>query len=100
MQWDNDGEMINGVVNLDLRQLSFTAEYLTGGHKDGRVWTVTNAPLGGAAASGPLDFSAPSLDVNGSPLDIAVLGGITLPNLAPAPAPGNHGQCVSEAARA
>jgi len=95
-QFDNDGEKISGVIDTINRTLTYTANYYTNGAPDGRSWSVYNAHLDGSATSGDIDWSGTYLDGQ-----YKLLGGLhNVPNFAPAPVTGNHGQYVSGASHA
>lgn len=99
-QFDNDGEKIDGVIDTANRTLTYSAAYFTAGQPDGRNWSATGT-LAGTATFGDIDWSAPDLKVNGGVVGLALRGGLhNVPNCAPAPAPGNHGQYVSGAVKA
>ena len=93
MQYDNNGESISGVIDTTNRTITFTSLYYTGTSPDGRAWGVTNAPLAGTATSGPIDWQGDWSGINW-------VGTINVPNFAPVPVVGNHGQYVSGAAHA
>ena len=94
-QFDNEGETINGSLDTTNRTLTYTATYWSNGAPDTRVWSVSGATLAGTNTYGSIEWSG---NYAGA---YPLAGGLyNVPNCAPAPAPGNHGQFVSGAVKA
>jgi len=90
-QFDNQGEAISGSLDTVNRKLTYNATY--NGTDFGWGVDATTATLVGTATSGDIDWSG---TWNGYSLS----GGFhNVPNCAPAPVAGNHGQYVSGATK-
>ena len=92
---DVSTETISGAIDTTNRTLAWAGAYNIG---NDYTYTTTGS-LAGTATVGTIPYSAAGLDSDG--LDFGVSGSfLNVPNCAPAPVAGNHGQYVSGAAKA
>lgn len=86
---DNDGESISGTVDTVARTFVLSAAYV---RSDNFTWQAGGsiAPTGNAG----------NVALSGTWNGFTLSGFFVLPDCAPAPVPGNHGQYVSGAAKA
>jgi hypothetical protein len=89
-QFDNEGETATGMLDTTLRSMTFKTVY----DAPASYEVTITSPLLGDATYGTIDFAfnAAGIDWTGSFLNV--------PNCAPAPVVGNHGQYVSGAVKA